>query len=128
MCAIEQARRNVAATLIIWLATSIAAHAADIAAGQKICESSCAACHQLAGYAGKSESELATELKGMVAGTMNHPKKLTLSATDIANVATTPRISTAVLSSGRANRGRSAAIPFSNVPTMAGRSACPVRS
>jgi hypothetical protein len=35
MCAIEQARRIAAATLIMWLATSIAAHAADIAAGQK---------------------------------------------------------------------------------------------
>ena len=49
MRAIEQARRIAAATLIRWVAMSIAAHAADIAAGQKICESSCAACHQLAG-------------------------------------------------------------------------------
>jgi cytochrome c553 len=37
--------------------------------------------------AGKSDAELETELKGIVAGTTKHPKKLTLSDTEVANVA-----------------------------------------
>jgi len=48
----------------------------------------CAACHELDRFAGKSESELETQIKGIVAGTIKHKKKLTLSATDIADVAT----------------------------------------
>jgi cytochrome c553 len=42
----------------------------------------------MAPYAGKSESELETDVKGIVGGTIKHPTKLTLSAADIANVAT----------------------------------------
>jgi mono/diheme cytochrome c family protein len=77
-----------AATIAIAsLATVTAALAADIAAGMKTFESTCAACHPLASYAGKSDAELQAALKGMVAGTVNHPKKLTLSAIDIANLA-----------------------------------------
>lgn len=63
------------------------AYAADSAAGEKIYKSTCAACHQLKSYAGKSEADLQTKLKGIVAGTVKHPKKLTLSAEDIDNVA-----------------------------------------
>ncbi len=71
-----------------WLASTIPAHAADSAAGQKIYAGTCAACHQFKSYAGKSETDLETQIKGIVAGTVKHPKKLTLSADDIANVAT----------------------------------------
>jgi|HubBroStandDraft_1064217.scaffolds.fasta_scaffold376578_2 mono/diheme cytochrome c family protein len=78
----------VAAAVLGSLAISIPAYAADSAAGQKTFEGICAACHQFKSYAGKSEAELETELKGIVAGTVTHPKKLTLSAADIANVAT----------------------------------------
>lgn len=67
--------------------SSIPVHAADSAAGQTIFTGTCAACHKLQSYAGKSETELQTEIKGIVAGTVKHPKKLTLSADDIANVA-----------------------------------------
>jgi mono/diheme cytochrome c family protein len=62
--------------------------AADGAAGQKVFASTCAGCHQMKSYAGKSEAQLETALKGIVAGTVKHPKKLTLSAADISNVAT----------------------------------------
>ncbi|MGO9934536.1 MAG: c-type cytochrome [Steroidobacteraceae bacterium] len=64
-----------------------AASAADSAAGQKTFEAICSACHQLKSYAGKSESDLVTQLNGIVAGSIKHPKKLTLNGTDIANVA-----------------------------------------
>ena len=64
--------------------------AADGAAGQKLYQSSCAACHKLnmPPYAGKSESALETDIKGIVAGTIKHPKKLSLSPADIADLST----------------------------------------
>jgi len=65
----------------------IPAHSADSAAGQKIYSGTCAACHQLKSYAGKSDADLETQVKGIVAGTIKHPKKLTLSDDDVANVA-----------------------------------------
>jgi mono/diheme cytochrome c family protein len=70
-----------------WLLACIPVYAADSAAGQKTFAGTCAACHKFQSYAGKSETELQTEIKGIVAGTVTHPKKLTLSADDIANVA-----------------------------------------
>jgi len=76
-----------AALMASGFAFSAPASAADSAAGQKTFESVCAACHQLKSYAGKSESDLVTQLNGIVAGSVKHPKKLTLSSTDIANVA-----------------------------------------
>ena len=65
----------------------IPAYSADSAAGQKIFSGTCAACHQLKSYAGKSDAVLETQVKGIVAGTIKHPKKLTLSDDDVANVA-----------------------------------------
>jgi mono/diheme cytochrome c family protein len=76
-----------AVALFPWLVAYIPATAADSAAGQKTFTASCAACHQLKSYAGKSDAELETELKGIMAGTVKHPKKLTLNATDIENIA-----------------------------------------
>jgi mono/diheme cytochrome c family protein len=80
------------ASILGWFGSYIPVYAADTgadsAAGQKTFQGACAGCHQLKGYAGKSETELETAIKGIVAGTVKHPKKLTLSATDIANVAT----------------------------------------
>ncbi len=77
-----------AVTVLGSVVLSIPATAADSAAGQKTFEGICAACHQLKSYAGKSESDLETQVKGIVAGTIKHPKKLTLSASEIADVAT----------------------------------------
>jgi mono/diheme cytochrome c family protein len=80
--------RIVAAAMALGLLTAgLPAYAADSAAGQKTFAGTCAACHQLKSYAGKSDAELETELKGIVAGTIKHPKKLTLSDTEVANVA-----------------------------------------
>jgi mono/diheme cytochrome c family protein len=83
----KTARIIAVVTLLPCLAASIAASAADSAAGQKTFTTTCAGCHQLKSYAGKSDAELETEIKGIVAGTVKHPKKLTLSADDISNVA-----------------------------------------
>jgi mono/diheme cytochrome c family protein len=80
--------RIVVATAAVGMfAAYIPAYSADSAAGQKIFSGTFAACHQLKSYAGKSDSDLETQVKGIVAGTIKHPKKLTLSDADIANVA-----------------------------------------
>jgi mono/diheme cytochrome c family protein len=63
------------------------AYSADSAAGQKTFETTCAGCHKLKSYTGKSDADLETSLKGIVAGTTKHPKKLTLSPTEITDVA-----------------------------------------
>jgi mono/diheme cytochrome c family protein len=76
-----------AALLLGGLVSNVSVHAADSAAGQKIFAGTCAACHKMQSYAGKSETDLQTQIKGIVAGTVKHPKKLTLSADDIDNVA-----------------------------------------
>ena len=68
------------------IVAAIPTHAADVAAGQKLFQGTCAGCHQLKSYAGKSSGELETEIKGIVAGTTTHPKKLTLSDGDVSNV------------------------------------------
>jgi mono/diheme cytochrome c family protein len=70
------------------LASMIPARAADIAAGQKIFQDKCSDCHDtFKDYAGKSQADIETDIKGIVAGTVKHKKKLTLSPDDIANVA-----------------------------------------
>jgi mono/diheme cytochrome c family protein len=77
----------VAAAAIGIFVACIPAYSADSAAGQKIYSGACAACHQLKSYAGKSDADLETQIKGIVAGTIKHPKKLTLSDDDVASVA-----------------------------------------
>lgn len=78
------------AMMLVLLAAAPLSHAADAAAGKKTFKSACATCHQLKDkhYAGKSEADLETALKGIVAGKIKHGKPLTLNASDIANVAT----------------------------------------
>ena len=78
------------AAMLAMLAAAPLSHAADAAAGQKTFASVCANCHQLKDkyYAGKSEADLETTLKGIVAAKIKHGMPLTLSDTDIANVAT----------------------------------------
>lgn len=61
--------------------------AADSDAGQKTFQGTFAACHKLKSHAGKSAAELETTIHGIIAGTTKHPKKLTLTDADVANVA-----------------------------------------
>ena len=78
-----------AATALVGWLYGMPAYAADAAAGQKIFQSTCNACHakKMQVFAGKSAADLQTEITGIVGGTVKHPKKLTLSADDAANVA-----------------------------------------
>jgi mono/diheme cytochrome c family protein len=70
-----------------WFAACASTHAADVEAGQKTFQGTCAACHKLKSYAGKSDAELEAKIKAIIAGTTKHPKKLTLNDADVANVA-----------------------------------------
>ncbi len=77
-----------AAALLGWLPPCISSYAADSAAGQKTFQTICSACHKnMKAFAGKSDAELQSTIKGIVAGTVKHPKKFSLSDDDIANVA-----------------------------------------
>jgi cytochrome c553 len=63
------------------------AGAADAAAG-KSAAGVCAECHVPAeDWKGISEADLNTMIKGVVAGSAKHPKKLELSDADVANIA-----------------------------------------
>lgn len=76
----------VALSMMSLLGVTYSSIAADSASGQKF-QASYAGCHQLKSYGNKSSAELATDIKGIVAGTVKHPKKLTLNDADAANVA-----------------------------------------
>jgi mono/diheme cytochrome c family protein len=78
--------RIIAVSMILWLTASISASAADSAAGRNIFTADCSGCHQPKSFAGKTSAELETELKSIVAGTKEHPMKLTLSPSNIADV------------------------------------------
>jgi mono/diheme cytochrome c family protein len=85
-----RATRIVTATALIGgLGFGMSAGAADSAAGQKIFQTTCNACHakKMQVFAGKSAGDLETLIKGIEGGTVKHPKKLTLSAEDTSNVA-----------------------------------------
>jgi mono/diheme cytochrome c family protein len=74
--------------LVGWL-YGVPAYAADADAGQKIFQKTCHGCHakKMQVFAGKSASDLETAIKGIEDGSVKHPKKLTLSADDVSNVA-----------------------------------------
>jgi mono/diheme cytochrome c family protein len=74
-------------TVCTAFAACVSTYAADSDAGQKTFQGTCAACHKLKSYAGKSDAELETRIHGIIAGTTKHPKKLTLTDADVANVA-----------------------------------------
>ncbi len=78
-----------AATALVGWLYGIPAYAADAAARHKTFQTVCHACHakKMQVFAGKSAADLQTDIKGIVGGTVKHPKKLTLSPDDAANVA-----------------------------------------
>ncbi len=61
--------------------------AADVAAGKAKTEEICAECHDPADWEGEDAASLEEMIKGVVAGTTKHKKKLELSDADIANIA-----------------------------------------
>jgi mono/diheme cytochrome c family protein len=79
----------VAATALVGWLYGVPAYAADAAAGHATFNKTCKGCHakKMDVFAGKSAADLETAIKGIEGGTVKHPKKLTLSADETANVA-----------------------------------------
>jgi mono/diheme cytochrome c family protein len=78
-----------AAVLFATTAVSAAGTASDAAAGKTTFAANCVACHQPGAgpYAGKTPDQITKAIEGIEGGSVNHPKKITLGAADIANVA-----------------------------------------
>jgi mono/diheme cytochrome c family protein len=83
---VKPTRMFISAVALATAAAGFSAEAADVAAGKKTFTAICSACHKLEDYQAKSEAQLQTTLKGIVAGTVKHEKKLKLSQADIDNV------------------------------------------
>lgn len=64
-----------------------AASAADIAAGGTIVKQVCSACHDPSAWKGKTPAQIDALIHEVVAGKVMHPKKLTLSDAQMADVA-----------------------------------------
>ncbi len=63
------------------------AFAADAAAGKATFEESCASCHELVDWKGKSEADLTTMIQDVVSGKTKHKKAIKLDAAQTANIA-----------------------------------------
>jgi cytochrome c553 len=63
------------------------ARAADAAAGKAKVDAVCHECHETADFEGTSEADLAKQIAAVAKGEHKHPKKLTLTDDDIANIA-----------------------------------------
>lgn len=77
----------VVAAVVVALGVSVAANAADIAAGGAIVKQVCSACHDPSMWKGKSAAEIDALIHKVVAGKVMHPKKLTLTDAQMADVA-----------------------------------------
>ena len=69
------------------LGACAAARAADAAAGGKIVEQVCSSCHDPASWKGKSAAQIDALIHQVVAGKVMHPRKLTLTDAQMADVA-----------------------------------------
>ena len=78
-------------TNLAWLgALSLAvsgAALADAAAGQAKAEAVCSECHEKADWADQDAAAIQAKIKGVVAGTTKHAKKLTLTDQEMADIA-----------------------------------------
>lgn len=69
------------------VAVAGSAFAADVAAGKATFEETCASCHELNDWQGKSTAELTTMIEDVVSGKTKHKKAIKLTSDQIANVA-----------------------------------------
>lgn len=72
---------------VLLIGTAGAVQAADAPAGKEKVDAVCGECHEAADWQGTSEAQLQALIKDVVAGKVKHPKKLSLSDADIANIA-----------------------------------------
>ena len=76
-----------ACAAIVLLGMTQPGTAADVEAGKAKVQQLCAECHQLSDWKGKSEAQMHDQIAAVVAGKAKHPKKPSLSDTDVANIA-----------------------------------------
>lgn len=69
------------------ITVSGSAFAADAAAGKATFEETCATCHELNDWKGKSAADLTTMISDVVSGKTKHKKAIKLTPDQIANVA-----------------------------------------
>lgn len=62
------------------------AFAADAAAGKATFEQSCASCHELPDWKGKSAADMTTMITDVVSGKTKHKKAIKLEDAEIANI------------------------------------------
>lgn len=68
--------------------TAQVASAADPAAGKALTQQQqCATCHQPADWQGSSAAQIDDKIHGVVAGKLKHPRKLDLTAAQMADIA-----------------------------------------
>lgn len=80
-------RAVVSAVAIAFVCAAGVAAAADPAAGKADVDKSCGACHAPEDWKGKSAAQLETQIKAVSAGKVKHPKKVSLTDAQIADIA-----------------------------------------
>ena len=73
--------------VILAIAATGGASAADVAAGRVTAQAKCSACHEADDWEGESTGSLQSLISDIVAGKVKHKQKVELNAAEIANVA-----------------------------------------
>lgn len=77
----------VVAAAVAALGVAVTANAADVAAGEALVKQVCSACHVPSMWKGKNAAQIDALIHKVVAGKVMHPKKLTLTDTQMADIA-----------------------------------------
>jgi mono/diheme cytochrome c family protein len=75
------------AMAFVALVVSMAANAADVAAGRAAAQAKCVACHEADDWNGESAASLQSIISDIVAGKVKHKQKIQLSPAEIDNIA-----------------------------------------
>jgi mono/diheme cytochrome c family protein len=75
------------AMALVALVVSVAANAADVAAGRAAAQAKCVACHEADDWNGESAASLQSIISDIVAGKVKHKQKIQLSPAEIDNIA-----------------------------------------
>ncbi|PZN29215.1 MAG: hypothetical protein DIU71_14860 [Proteobacteria bacterium] len=78
---------SIAAFILAMLATVLPAGAADVATGKAVAQAKCAQCHDAEDWEGEDAASLESLIRDIVAGTVKHKTKLSLTPAEIAAVA-----------------------------------------
>ncbi len=77
----------IAIAVVAALGVVVTANAADVAAGKSLVKQVCSACHDPSMWKGKSAAQIDALIHEVVAGKVTHPRKLTLTDAQMADIA-----------------------------------------